>query len=51
MTQPAVNPACLHCGKAFRRNRHWQKFCSSKCRDLFHRDEIKQAIRRLRGRA
>ena len=32
---------CLNCLKTFTKNRKWQKFCSSKCRDTHRNDEVR----------
>ena len=43
-----VTLRCDQCGKDFRQARHWQKFCSNKCRNDWHRhnyklEEVKEA--------
>jgi hypothetical protein len=32
---------CDRCGNDFRRTRHWQRFCSTRCRDAWHRHNYK----------
>ena len=32
---------CDRCGNDFRQARHWQRFCSTKCRDAWHRHNYK----------
>jgi endogenous inhibitor of DNA gyrase (YacG/DUF329 family) len=36
-----VTLQCNHCGKDFRQARHWQRFCSTRCRDAWHRHNYK----------
>jgi hypothetical protein len=38
-----VTVQCNHCGRDFRQARHWQRFCSIKCRNDWHRHNYKLA--------
>lgn len=35
---------CATCGNSFSPARHWQKFCSTGCRNSYHREERVAAI-------
>lgn len=41
--------SCPYCGQDFKKNRFWQKFCSSDCTNRYHLERNKQA-RRLMSR-
>lgn len=48
----ATNYACECCGTGFERRKRWQRFCSNKCRQDFHRQKasIDREVHQLRAR-
>ena len=40
---------CKECGSEFRERRHWQEFCLSACRMVWHRKEQAKALRAYRA--
>ena len=45
-----VRTPCTHCGRSYARTREWQRFCGPSCRDAYHRDRRRVALRLLRER-
>lgn len=38
---------CKYCGREFIKKREWQKFCTTKCTNLWHTERRKKALAML----